>query len=481
MKNLVKILLPLLLAILSPAIRAQVLPKDACRVEEGQIVFTLDLQWTQAQKNEVVRLFDIDSAVMAGTWGGKTEMTVNGAVWKVRKISPRIVELSKSFSSDEESADGSSDVFMIDDQWAGITMENTRESVPYGVNMFTRFNVFQYAGGKAKFYLPGHLDARQVVLSGTFNNWSTLQMPMQKTDSGWVYQIRLLPGKYQYKYIIDGRWTRDPFNRQKEDDQQGDYNSVVFCFNHWFRLAGMETARTVVVAGSFNNWNETELRMVRSQKGWYLHMYLREGTHAYKFLVNGHWITDPAAKVTRPDGAGHINSFIGIGDSTVFSLRGYPDAKKVALAGNFNAWNDGELFMEKSVGGWTLPLALAPGMYEYKFVVDGEWIPDPVNPLKVGEGNFTNSVLVFKPNHTFTLDAYSDAKKVTIAGSFNGWSKDGYPMIRKDSRWVFPIRLKPGKYTYKFVVDGKWILDPGNDLWEENEYGTGNSVIWIEP
>jgi|GEM_PF-3177863 len=39
-------------------------------------------------------------------------------------------------------------------------------------------------------------------------------------------------------------------------------------------------------------------------------------------------------------------------------------------------------------------------------------------------------------------------------------------MIRKDFRRVFPARLKPGKYTYKFVVDGKWILDPGNDLWK---------------
>jgi hypothetical protein len=31
------------------------------------------------------------------------------------------------------------------------------------------------------------------------------------------------------------------------------------------------------------------------------------------------------------------------------------------------------------------------------------------------------------------------------------------------------------------VVDQKWIIDPTNELWEENEYGTGNSVLWIEP
>jgi hypothetical protein len=54
-------------------------------------------------------------------------------------------------------------------------------------------------------------------------------------------------------------------------------------------------------------------------------------------------------------------------------------------------------------------------------------------------------------------------------------------MIKKAGAWIFPIYLKPGKYTYKFIVDQKWILDPANDLWEDNEYGTGNSVLWIEP
>ncbi len=460
---------------------AQVNPRDACHVEEGRLVFTLDLQWTAAQKKEVSQLFDLDSAVMAGVWAGKSEVTVKGVAWKVRKTSARIVELSKSLTGDTTSAKSSSDVIMIDDQTAGITMEAIRESVPFGINKFTRFNVFQYAGGKAKFYLPGHLNANQVILSGTFNNWSTMNMPMHRTDSGWIYQLRLEPGKYQYKYIADGRWTPDPFNRQREDDLNGGYNSVVFCYNHWFRLAGMNSARSVAVAGSFNDWKEDELKMVKTGNTWIIQLYLREGTHAYKFLVDGNWILDPAGKVSRPDGNGNVNSYIGIGDTMIFTLKGYPDAQRVALAGNFNGWNRSELLMEKTRGGWKLPYAMTPGMYEYKFVVDGEWITDPSNPLKTGPGDMANSVLVFQPNYIFTLDGYSDAKKVAVAGNFNGWNSQNYLMSRKDFKWIFPVRLKPGKYIYKFVVDGKWIIDPGNELWEENEYGTGNSVIWVEP
>ncbi len=458
---------------------SQVKPKDACRAEDGRILFTIDLKWTAAQRQEVARLFDIDSILMAGVWSGKSEMTVNGVLWRVKKVTARIVELSKSLT--ENASKGSSDVILIDDQMAGIVMETTRESVPYGINKFTRINVFRYAGGKATFFLPGHAEARQIFLSGTFNNWSTLQMPMWKNDSGWIYRLDLLPGKYQYKYVIDGRWAADPFNRQCEDDFNGGENSVVFCFNHIFRLAGQSEAKRVVLCGSFNNWREDELKMIRIRSGWGLQLFLREGTHAYKYLVDGNWINDPSAAVTRPDGAGNTNSFIGIGDSMIFQLKGYPNAKKVILAGSFNGWNTGELFMQKTETGWILPYALAPGVYEYRFIVDGTWLSDPDNPLHAGDKECDNSVLVFQPNYTFRLDGQAEAKKVAVAGSFNGWNGNNYRMTRQDGKWVFPISLRPGKYTYKFVVDGKWIRDPGNQLWEENEYGTGNSVIWIEP
>jgi hypothetical protein len=53
-------------------------------------------------------------------------------------------------------------------------------------------------------------------------------------------------------------------------------------------------------------------------------------------------------------------------------------------------------------------------------------------------------------------------------------------MIRQKGKWIFPMYLKPGKYTYKFIVDGRWILDPANRLYEENRYGTGNSVFWMD-
>ena len=170
-----------------------------------------------------------------------------------------------------------------------------------------------------------------------------------------------------------------------------------------------------------------------------------------------------------------------MGDTLIFTLKGYPNAEKVVLSGDFNAWNTGELFMQKTPGGWQLPYVLAAGNYEYKYIVDGEWITDPGNPFTTGEADFLNSFLAVKHNHTFILKQHSDASKVILSGSFNGWTESGYTMIEKEGIWIFPLYLKPGKHLYKYVVDTKWIIDPSNDIWEENEYGTGNSVIWINP
>jgi hypothetical protein len=69
---------------------------------------------------------------------------------------------------------------------------------------------------------------------------------------------------------------------------------------------------------------------------------------------------------------------------------------------------------------------------------------------------------------------------VYLAANLNDWNPTTYAMQRDGNDWVFPVYLTPGKHLYKFVVDGEWILDPANKLWEQNENHTGNSVLWIE-
>jgi hypothetical protein len=477
MKNLRTYIILLLSLVIVGAACSQTTPENACRIANGRLVVSLDKRWNTEQRKLVVDLFDLDSALVSKVFAGQLPVD---AKWNSRRVNDNIVELSKPLKGENSASIGSNDVMILNDTWLKEAIMDQQSEV-FGVNRFTSADVFRYDKGIARFFIPGKSNARQIYLAGSFNNWSTMQLPLHKTDSGWVASFKLSPGKYTYKYIVDGRWTNDNYNKIREDDGQAGHNSVVFCYNHTFRLRGHTDARSVKVAGSFNNWNPDELKMIKMPNGWALEAYIREGTHAYKFLVDNNWITDPYNKTVRPDGRGNFNSFFGLGDTLMFRLKGFPDAENVNLAGDFNAWNPGELYMLKTKTGWQLPYVLAAGNYAYKFIVDGKWIPDPGNPQQTGSGPDDNSFISFKPNYTFVYPGHQDASSVLVSGSFNNWSNSGYKMLKNNGKWTFQLYLRPGKYTYKLMVDGKWIKDPSNPVWEANEYGTGNSVLWIEP
>ena len=55
-----------------------------------------------------------------------------------------------------------------------------------------------------------------------------------------------------------------------------------------------------------------------------------------------------------------------------------PHAREVAVAGTFNDWDPSSRPLNREAGGsWTVTFYLAPGSYEYRFVVDGIWTDDP--------------------------------------------------------------------------------------------------------
>jgi chromosome partitioning protein len=76
-----------------------------------------------------------------------------------------------------------------------------------------------------------------------------------------------------------------------------------------------------------------------------------------------------------------------------------------------------------------------------------------------------------------------NAQDVRVVGDFNGWNLDSaLPMVKeKNGVWKKPVYLDPGKYQYKFVVDGQWITDPNNDRCIRNEFGETNSVLIVDP
>jgi 5'-AMP-activated protein kinase regulatory beta subunit len=81
---------------------------------------------------------------------------------------------------------------------------------------------------------------------------------------------------------------------------------------------------------------------------------------------------------------------------------------------------------------------------------------------------------------TFSLMATA-AEEVFLVGDFNNWDEKKHPMKKDESgKWKKDIIVAPGRYEYKYVVDGKWQIDPANKEVTHNRFGTLNNVILVE-
>ncbi|MBU0987966.1 MAG: isoamylase early set domain-containing protein [Proteobacteria bacterium] len=77
----------------------------------------------------------------------------------------------------------------------------------------------------------------------------------------------------------------------------------------------------------------------------------------------------------------------------------------------------------------------------------------------------------------FSLET-AEAKEVVLAGDFNNWDPKAHPMKTDGNGiWNRTLMLSPGKYEYKFLIDGNWMEDPRNDQECTNCFGTRNSVL----
>ncbi len=71
-------------------------------------------------------------------------------------------------------------------------------------------------------------EAREVVLAGSFNDWSRSSDPMKKDNTGTWKKIKMLPqGIHEYKYVVDGLWTLDPKNPHTALNKYGTQNNVI--------------------------------------------------------------------------------------------------------------------------------------------------------------------------------------------------------------------------------------------------------------
>ncbi len=103
--------------------------------------------------------------------------------------------------------------------------------------------------------------------------------------------------------------------------------------------------------------------------------------------------------------------------------------------------------------------------------------------FKLDNAQYEIPVKVVKTKtYKFTYKPKPGDKEVSLFGQFNSWDRHNLPMKDLNGEGVLEIEipLDPGRYEYKFFVDGKELVDPSNPVKVSNGMGDFNSVRVIE-
>ena len=353
------------------------------------------------------------------------------------------------------------------------------------------FSAVSYKEGKVVFTFKTDIKADAVFVAGNFNNWSTSAMPMQFVDGVWQLAIALDPGTYQYKFVINGTtWKEDPEALSYVEDGFGGRN------------------------GAFTLTNDGKIEPVGGQ--------LQTASQALK-----NYEPNSARKDT-----------IYVDQDGYVVIRLYTNAKSVFIAGDFNNWSEKDTeayFVDDGI--WEAVLELTPGIYEYKFITDGNWIVDPNAfayvddgfggkngvfevyeengglkvraPISKGADQLQLKVVEVQKIETAAVEPKKEvtevegtragvsivdgkvvfavkndrAQEAYVAGTFNSWNATGLKMQLVDGYWTASLQLSPGTYEYKyvFVIGGNqvWQEDPNAPSYKPDGYGGKNSIFKI--
>lgn len=174
------------------------------------------------------------------------------------------------------------------------------------------------------------------------------------------------------------------------------------------------------------------------------------------------------------------------------------EARSVAIAGDYNNWQKNPLHQNK-YGLWYIlvPATAFDRRITYKLNIDGVWVQNPLGQSSYQErygysGKVSTAAGRFrkknKQAHARVLPSgkvrfaiyLPDAKRVTVAGSFNGWNIwHDFLTKGEDGVWHLTKHLPPGKYLYRFYVDNQWQLDQYNSRTRRDRHGKLASVIVV--
>jgi len=361
---------------------------------------------------------------------------------------------------------------------------------------------------------------QSVHVVGDFNDWSKTANPLsdKNGDSVWETTIQLEPGQYEYRFLIDGLirikdpenpfWAGEKSNsilwvKSNQTPQvvniKPETGSIVRSSNVFITAQyrdglgnfGLDLKSTQVLLNgqrqkfAFNKkLNRIEILPGKLKDGEYfveINALDNDGNEAQKvssyFLVNENNVAPIAdAGYTIISG---INTKVVLNSGVSYDpdretiehfkwrLIQKPGASKAKLNNRNSPF---PYFIPDKVGRYLFTLQISDGKAKSK--VDSVDVYAFIDRDYLVEFQLSDSV--FNKIYETSIDS------VSVAGEFNNWNFLNHPMndYNHDGIWSAWIKIDPGEYEYKFVVNGNhWIADPTNPNKTDDSWNGFNSII----
>lgn len=187
-----------------------------------------------------------------------------------------------------------------------------------------------------------------------------------------------------------------------------------------------------------------------------------------------------------------------IDDNLVLTYKGDRHYRFVGAAFKHEDFKIIHPFYVNTNGVYVLTYPLEEGMsnIEYRIVVDGLWMTDPQNSSRTSDSSgITLSSFVIPEKEgppespriekcmvTFQYIGI-EGQRVYLYGDFNNWDPYMYRLEEESGTGLYKcrLRLSPGKYRYKFIVDGTTMPDPLNEEKTLDVFGDTASVFIVPP
>ncbi|MDX1972657.1 MAG: hypothetical protein SFY68_09020 [Candidatus Sumerlaeia bacterium] len=167
--------------------------------------------------------------------------------------------------------------------------------------------------------------------------------------------------------------------------------------------------QAVYLLGDFNNWRTREIPMTWHEGNWFVNIFLETNrVYEYKYISqNDEYFDDPYNPFKTISGIGTVNNVMVSGNArtnpvidgtSVLFFYYNPEAKKVEVAGDFSNWQPLPIYQNPNDSNfWGGKFTFQRGYYQYKLIVDGNWMNDPENyniVVTEGDGFYNNAFTV---------------------------------------------------------------------------------------